>query len=36
MDKKYWNDYYAKDGGPQSPSTFALFCLENFIPQILI
>ena len=32
MDKKYWNNYYATDGGPQKPSTFAVFCLENFIP----
>ena len=31
MDKKYWNDYYANDGGPVAPSTFARFCLENFI-----
>ena len=32
MDKEYWNNYYADDGGPQNPSTFAIFCLKNFIP----
>ncbi|AUZ84051.1 adenylyl-sulfate kinase [Methylophaga nitratireducenticrescens] len=28
---KYWDEYYQKRKAPISPSTFALFCAENYI-----
>lgn len=30
---QYWNNYYQKRNAPIKPSSFAIFCLENFLDQ---